>query len=134
MLVTVMSVGIATAALSQVHQIPGVHEARLSGWCQSIGSEQKISANLGDFRVRKGGHLVATGVRQSIFVEDGGSVEITGTASVVYIMKGGKATIAGERNQIYAEPGSNVALLGAASWSQVSSLTLQLHRNAVSCQ
>lgn len=124
----------ASHAFGQVSQITGAYEARLSGWCKSVQSNEVVLASLGDFRVRKGGHLTATGSRQTIYVEAGGFAEITGTSSIVHVAKGGKATVAGERNQIFSESGASVVIVGRALMTIVGSLDLQVNKNATDCQ
>ncbi len=124
---------VTSSTIAQVQQHPGVYQARLSGWCQSIDANERISAHLGDFRVRKGGYLTASGSRHAIYVEEGGTIELTGSASVVYVAKGGRATISGDKHQIYSESGSNVAILGKANVSMVGALSLSIHKNAADC-
>jgi hypothetical protein len=132
-LVIISALSGVPVALAQVQQHPGVYQARLSGWCQSIDANERISAHLGDFRVRKGGYLAASGSRHAIFVEKGGVIELTGTASVVYVAKGGKATISGDKHQIYSETGASVAILGKANVAMVGALALSLNKNAADC-
>jgi hypothetical protein len=124
----------AQPSFGQVNHSAGAYEARLSGWCKSIQNTEVTSAGLGDFRVRKGGHLTATGLRQTIYVDAGGFADIIGTSSIVHVAKGGRATVAGERNQIFSENGGSVVMLGKASITMVGSLDLHVHKNATDCQ
>jgi hypothetical protein len=123
-----------TPSVSQVRQVGGSHEARLSGHCQSIDTNETITLSMGDARVRRGGSAKAVGLRQAIFVEAGGSADVFGTASVVYVAKGGKATVGGERNQVISEQGGNVLLVGRALMTVVETIELQVHRNSTDCQ
>ena len=133
-LISAVLIVTASHAFGQVSQITGVYEARLSGWCKSVQSNEAIVASLGDFRVRKGGHLTATGLRQTIYVEAGGFAEVTGTSSIVHVAKGGKIIVAGERNQIFSESGGSVIIVGRAMMTVVGSLDLQVNKNATDCQ
>jgi hypothetical protein len=133
-LISTTFIVVALPSFGQVNQIAGAYEARLSGWCKSVQNNEVISASLGDFRVRKGGHLTATGLRQTIYVDAGGFAEIIGISSIVHIAKGGRATVAGERNQIFSENGGSVIMVGKASMTVVGSLDLQVHKNATDCQ
>jgi hypothetical protein len=125
---------VASPSFGQVNQIAGPYEARLSGWCKSVHSEDVLSAGLGDFRVRKGGRLTATGLRQTIYVDAGGFADIVGTSSIVHVAKGGVATVAGERNQIFSESGGRVIMVGKVFMTMVGSLDLHVHKNATDCQ
>ncbi len=121
-------------ALSQISQIGGHSEAKLSGQCQSVNDKEVMTLNMGDVRVRRGGHVRANGVRQAIYIEGGGVADVTGTASFIYVAKGAKVTVGGERNQIITEPGGNVVLVGKAIMTVVSTIDLMVHKNSVSCQ
>jgi hypothetical protein len=116
-----------------VQNIPGAFSARLSGYCKSI-TESGQSAASGDFRVRRGGSLTASGNRHTIFVDEGASVTLTGQASTVFVAKGGQAVIGGTRNQVFAELGGRLTILGQASIATVGELDLKLNRNADECR
>jgi hypothetical protein len=121
-------------ALSQISQIGGSSEARLSGQCQSVNDKEVMTLNMGDIRVRRGGQVRASGVRQAIYIEGGGTADVTGTGSYIYVAKGGKVTVGGERNQIITEPGGNVVLVGKAIMTVVGNIDLLVHKNSVACQ
>ncbi len=104
------------------------------GYCRSITEKDVASGPSGDFRVRRGASLNASGNRHAIFVEEGASAVVTGQSSVVYVAKGGQATVGGKRNQVFAEPGGRVMILGQASIATVSELDLKVNRNAEDCQ
>jgi hypothetical protein len=116
-----------------VQNIPGAFSARLSGYCKSI-TEAGQSAVSGDFRVRRGGSLTASGNRHTIFVDEGASVTLTGQASTVFVARGGQATIGGTRNQVFAELGGRLTILGQAAIATVGELDLKLNRNADECR
>jgi hypothetical protein len=122
------------AASSPVQVIHGSYEARLSGYCRSITERDAASGATGDFRVRRGGSLMATGNRHAIFVDPGASVTVTGQSSVIFVARGGLATVGGRRNQVFAEPGGRVVILGQAMIATVEELDLKLNRNAEECQ
>ncbi len=124
----------ATPAFSQISQTGGVREARLSGQCQSIDDKESVTLSIGDARVRRGGTAKVTGVRQSIIVEAGGTVDIQGTASIVYVMRGGTATVSGTRNQIVSEPGGNVVVVGTALMNIVEMIEPKPHQNSNACR
>jgi hypothetical protein len=134
MLVAGTWLGLTVVTEGQIQQLPGVTEARLSGWCRDVPENSVWSASLGDFRVRKGASLSASGTRQTIFVDNGGQAEITGTASTVYVAKGGKATVVGERHQVFAERGGSVILVGRANMKVVDGIEIVVHRNSPECQ
>jgi hypothetical protein len=122
------------AANPRVQVIHGVYEARISGYCRSITEKDAASGSSGDFRVRKGASLTATGNRHVIYVDAGASVNVTGQSSVIFVAKGGQATVGGARNQVFSEPGARVAILGQAMIATVGELELKLNRNAEDCQ
>jgi hypothetical protein len=124
----------AAGANPQVQAIPGTYEAKLSGYCRSITERDVPSGTSGDFRVRRGASLNASGNRHVIFVEDGASAVVTGQSSVVFVARGGQATIGGKRNQVFAEPGGRVVILGQAMIATVGELDLKVNRNAEECQ
>ena len=126
--------GFAAAPQAQVQLLPGLTEARLSGWCRDVPQSSAVSASLGDFRVRKGASLSASGTRQTIFVDSGGRAEITGTGSTIYVANGGQATVGGERNQVYAERGGSVVLIGRANMKLVDGFEIVVQRNSSECQ
>ncbi|MGL4243621.1 MAG: hypothetical protein ACRCTI_21110 [Beijerinckiaceae bacterium] len=117
-----------------VQVIHGAYEARLSGYCRSITDRDVASGPFGDFRVRRGGSLVASGNRHTIYVDDGASVSVTGQASTVFVARGGHATIGGVRNQVFTEPGGRVVIKGQASLATVGELDLRVNRNADECR
>jgi hypothetical protein len=129
-LLTVLPVSAST----NIQVIHGVYEARMSGYCRSITDKDAVSGASGDFRVRKGAHLTATGNRHVIFIDDGAAVTLTGQSSVVYVARGGSAIIGGTRNQVFSEPGGSVVILGQAMIASVGELELKLNRNAEGCQ
>ncbi len=124
----------AIPAFSQISQTGGVREARLSGQCQSIDDRENVTLSIGDARVRRGGVAKVTGVRQSIIVEAGGTVDIKGTAAIVYVMRGGTATVSGTRNQIVSEPGGNVVVVGTALMNIVELIEPKPHQNSTACR
>jgi hypothetical protein len=117
-----------------VQVIHGSYEARLSGYCKSITERDSQSGGSGDFRVRRGASLVATGNRHTIFVDEGASVTVTGQASTIFVSKGGHAVIGGQRNQVFTEPGGQVVIKGQAMIATVGELDLRLNRNADECR
>lgn len=121
-------------AAAQVSQVGGVREAKLSGSCLSIDERESVTLPMGDARIRKGGVVRATGVRQSIFVDAGGAAEMLGVGSTVYVARGGKATVGGSRNQVIAEPGGSVILVGSTVMTVVDSIDLQVHQNGGECR
>jgi hypothetical protein len=121
-------------AVSQISQIGGSSEARLSGQCQSVNDKEVMTLNMGDIRVRRGGQVRAGGVRQAIYIEAGGMAEVTSTGSFIYVAKGAKVTVGGERNQIITEPGGNVILVGKAIMTVVGNIDLMVHKNSAACQ
>ncbi len=137
LLLTLAICGLAlplSAAEGNVQNIPGTFAARLSGYCRSVTEQGLAVTTSGDFRVRRGGSLTASGNRHTIYVDDGASVVLTGQASTVFVAKGGQATVGGKRNQIFAEPGGKVTIHGQASIATVGELDLKLNRNADECQ
>ncbi len=120
-------------AASQVSQIVGPYEVRLSGYCRSITERDTVLARGGDYRVRRGGVVTITGVRQTVLVDAGGEVEVRGTATTVFVAKGGRATLDGERIQVFAEPGGDVFLLGRGVVTRVGELAIQTHPNSPEC-
>jgi hypothetical protein len=133
-MISVLALGIGRQAEAQMAFLPGDQEARLSGWCQSVETGRAVNGALGDFRVRRGGSVHATGTRQTIVVDEGGKAEVTGLASTVFVRKGGEATVSGERVSVYAEPGAKVAVSGANRLATVEHITITLNRNALACQ
>jgi hypothetical protein len=121
------------SANPKIQVIHGVYEARISGYCRSVTDRDAVSGTSGDFRVRKGASLTATGNRHVIYVDAGAAVKVTGQSSVVYVAKGGEATVGGTRNQVFAEPGGRVIILGQAMIATVGELDLKLNRNAEDC-
>ena len=134
MLIAGSLLGLTVTSKGQIQQMPGVTEARLSGWCRDVPENTARSASLGDFRVRKGASLSAAGTRQTIFVDNGGQAEITGTGSTIYVAKGGKATIGGERNQVFVERGGSIVVTGRANIRLVDGFEIVVHRNSSECQ
>jgi hypothetical protein len=122
----------SSGGFSQTLQNPGSYEARLSGLCQSVSGLK--NASIGDFRLRNGARLSASGARHTIYVDAGAEALVTGTASLVYVAKGGKATVGGERNQVIAERGGSVVLLGRVNLLTVDQLDVHVHKNSVACQ
>jgi hypothetical protein len=122
------------AANQPVQIIHGSYEARLSGYCRSITEKDAASGASGDFRVRRGASLTATGNRHAIYVDPGASVTVTGQSSVIFVARGGQATVGGQRNQVFAEAGGRVVILGQALIATVGELDLKLNRNADECQ
>jgi hypothetical protein len=122
------------AADSAVQQIPGAYEARLSGWCRSVSELNTVAGLAGDFRVRRGGSLSASGNRHNIFVDDGGEAYVTGQASTIFVAKGGRATVGGERNQVFSEQGARVIVIGQARVAAVGEFDLKVNRNGSECQ
>lgn len=118
----------------RIQIIHGPYEARISGYCRSITERDAYSGASGDFRIRRGGSLTATGNRHVIYVDSGASVIVTGQASVIFVARGGQATVGGTRNQVFSEPGARVAILGQALIATVGELELKLNRNAEDCQ
>jgi hypothetical protein len=133
-LIAAVWLGLTVTSEGQIQPLAGVTEVRLSGWCRDVPDKTTVTASLGDFRVRKGGSLFATGTRQTILVESGGQAEVTGTASTVYVANGGKATIGGERSQVYAEKGGNVVFIGRVNMKLVDGFEIVVHRNSSECQ
>ncbi len=125
---------LAAAAERPVQVIHGTFPARLSGYCKSVTEKDTHSGQTGDFRVRRGGSLIASGNRHVIFVDAGASATVTGQASIIYVARGGQATVGGQRNQIFAEPGGKVVILGQAHLATVGEFELKLNRNAEECQ
>jgi hypothetical protein len=125
---------VPAAANSPVQVIHGVYEARISGYCRSVTDKDVISGASGDFRVRRGASLTATGNRHVIYVDAGASVTVTGQSSVIYVARGGQATVGGLRNQVFSETGGRVVILGQAMIATVGELDLKLNRNADECQ
>jgi hypothetical protein len=125
---------LAAAAERPVQVIHGSYAARLSGYCKSVTEKDIQSGQTGDFRVRRGGSLIASGNRHVIFIDAGASATVTGQASIVYVAKGGQATVGGQRNQVFAEAGGKVVILGQANLATVGELDLKINRNAEECQ
>ena len=121
-------------ASSQVSHRGGNSQARLSGSCYSIASNQPSALSVGDVRVRKGGQIKVDGVRQAIFVDAGGIADVSGSGATIYVVKGGKATVGGERNQVVAEQGASVFFLGRPLMTVVETIDLQVHKNGSDCQ
>ncbi len=119
-----------------IQVIHGPYEARLSGYCRSITDQDVSSGPSGDFRVRRGASLHATGKRHTIVVDDGASVRVTGNASVVFVQRGGMAVIDGSRHQVFMEAGSRVTIVGASASgiATVGELDIKLNRNAEECR
>ena len=120
-------------APAQISQIFGSYEVRLSGYCRSINEKDTVLARGGDYRVRRGGVVTVTGVKQTILVDAGGEVEVRGTATTVFVARGGRATLDGERIQVFAEPGGDVLLTGKGVITRVGELTIQPHPNSPEC-
>jgi hypothetical protein len=120
-------------AMSQISQIVGSYEVRLSGYCRSISERDTVLARGGDYRVRRGGIVTVTGVKQSILVDSGGEVDVRGTATTVFVAKGGRAVLDGERIQVFAEPGGDVFLLGKGTITRVGELAIYPHPNSPEC-
>jgi hypothetical protein len=118
---------------SQISQIYGPYEVRLSGYCRSVNDRDTVLARGGDYRVRRGGVVIVTGVKQTILVDAGGEVEVRGTATTVFVAKGGRATLDGERIQVFAEPGGDVFLMGRGVVTRVGELAIQTHPNSPEC-
>lgn len=116
-----------------VQSIHGVYEARLSGYCKSVTEAQTVATS-GDFRVRKGGNLTASGNRHTIFVDDGATANVTGQGSTIFVARGGLAIVGGQRNQVFTEPGGRVTVLGTVALARVGELDLKVNRNAEDCQ
>jgi hypothetical protein len=121
------------SAASQVSQIFGAYEVRLSGFCRSVSERDMVLTRGGDYRVRRGGLVTVTGVRQTILVDAGGEVEVRGTATTVFVAKGGRATLDGERIQVFAEMGGDVFLMGRGVITRVGELAIQPHPNSPEC-
>jgi hypothetical protein len=129
---------LAVAPLAQadrgVQVIHGAYAARISGYCRNITEKDAASGPAGDFRVRRGGSLNASGNRHVIYVDDGASVNLTGQASTVFVAKGGQAVIGGQKNQVFMEAGGKVIIHGQAMIATVGELDLKLNRNAEECR
>jgi hypothetical protein len=121
-------------AISQVSHMGGSRQARLSGSCYSVADRQSNALTVGDVRIRKGGQIKVDGVRQAVFVDDGGVADVSGSGATVYVVKGGKVTVGGERNQVVAEVGASVFFLGRPLMTIVESIDLQVHKNGLECQ
>jgi hypothetical protein len=124
----------AMAATAQVSQIGGTREARLSGSCHSVDDGETVSLSVGDVRVRRGGSVRITGVRQSVFVDAGGMADVQGSGGYIYVARGGRATVGGSRNQVVAEPGGSVILVGSAIMTVVDMIGVQVHQNGSVCR
>jgi hypothetical protein len=124
----------APLALSQIRQTGGTQEARLSGHCHSVDEHDPAPLALGDVRIRRGGQVTVTGLRQSIYVDAGGQADIRATGAIVYVAKGGHAIVGGQRNLVYAEHGGRVVLVGQVLLTMVETIELHVHRNAAACQ
>jgi hypothetical protein len=124
----------AAAQDRPVQVIHGAYAARLSGYCKSITDRETASGASGDFRVRRGASLIASGNRHTIYVDDGASVNVTGQASTIFVAKGGHAIIGGSKNQVFTEPGGRVTIQGQAMIATVGELDLRLNRNADECK
>jgi hypothetical protein len=123
------------AALDRpVQVIQGSFAARMSGFCRSITDKDVTSGLSGDFRVRRGASLTASGNRHVIYVDSGATVHVTGQSSTIFVARGGEATIGGEKNQVFMESGSKVQVRGHASLAMVGELDLKLNRNAEECR
>jgi hypothetical protein len=134
LLIVFVALALPLPGSAQVTQISGSVDARLSGYCRTIEANTIANGSLGDFRVKQGGSVTVTGVRQTIFVENGGIADIRGTAGLIYVAKGGKVTVQGERNVVFAERGVNVATVGKVTMTIVEALNLQLNQNGAACQ
>ena len=129
--ITICAIGPATGQTGQKHVS---YDAHLSGWCQSVAEKQVVSSKIGDFRVRSGGTLSASGVRQTIFVDLGGVADVSGSGAMIYVSKGAKVTVSGERNQVFLARGGNIILQGKAILTMVEEFNLQVHKNSIECQ
>jgi hypothetical protein len=119
-----------------IQVIHGPYEARLSGYCRSITDQDASSGPSGDFRVRRGASLTASGKRHTIVVDDGATVRVTGQASVVFVQRGGTALIDGRRHHVFMESGSQVTIIGSSTTgiATVGELDIKLNRNADECR
>jgi hypothetical protein len=117
-----------------IQVIHGPYEARISGYCRSVTERDAQSGQSGDFRVRRGGKLTASGNRHTIFVDDGAEVRVTGQANVIFVSRGGEAIIDGRRHQVFTEMGARVTILGQAAIATVGELDLRLNRHAEECR
>jgi hypothetical protein len=124
----------AAEAQSPIQTIHGSYMAKLSGFCRSITERDASSGPWGDFRVRRGASLNASGNRHAIFIDDGASAVITGQSNVIFVAKGGQATIGGKRNQVFFEPGGRVTVVGQAMIASVAEIDLRVNPNADECQ
>jgi hypothetical protein len=125
---------LSSAQERAIQVIHGTFEARISGYCRSVTERDALSGPSGDFRVRRGGTLTASGNRHTIFVDEGAAVRVTGQANVIFVSRGGEAIIDGRRHQVFTEMGARVTILGQAAIATVGELDLRLNRNADECR
>jgi hypothetical protein len=109
-------------------------DVRLGANCQSIASAQTIAVDGAHIRVRKGGAVVASGNRQTIYVDDGASASIVGANSMVYVENGGSSTLQTDGNTVYRQKNSGVTSTGDSRVSEVEAFDVWVHEQNSACR
>jgi hypothetical protein len=108
---------------------------RLSGWCESVANDRaRTTKDGGVFRIRPGAALNATANRQTIMVEQGGTLTYVGRASSIYVENDAFARIIGDANTIIMQPRAKVSSSGANTMTMVRDFDVKLNPNAELCR
>jgi hypothetical protein len=107
---------------------------RLDTKCQSITGVVTVSDNEAQMRVRKKTTLVATGAKQKIYVDRGGSVSVTGKDAEVYAEDGATVTLNGDGSTVYKQKDANVVSTGENTVRVVSGFDVHISDIDVQCK
>jgi hypothetical protein len=107
---------------------------RLDTKCQSITGVVTIGDNEAQMRVRKKATLVATGAKQKIYVDRGGSASISGQDAEVYAEDGATVTLTGDGSTVYKQKDANVVSTGENTVRVVTSFDVHISDVDVQCR